>query len=62
MSAVTERCLGWNSEGSDLALQAAAHIVSTGGQGVHDSRSGWFMSAHHGGAAGVPGLPAQRAG
>ncbi len=43
------------SEGSDPAHQAAAHIVSAGGQGVRGSRSGWLMLAHHGGVAGIPG-------
>ncbi len=35
------------SEGSGLVLQAAAHNISAGGQGVHGSRSGWCMSAHY---------------
>ncbi len=45
------------SEGSGTAHHAA-HYISTGGQRVCGSRSGWCVSAHNGCVTGVPSRPA----
>ncbi len=44
-----------------LVLQAAVHNISTGGQGVHGSGSGWCVSALYVSVTGISSRPAKRA-